>query len=129
MVGKGFSLLEVVIATTILVAASFTLLQLLTIGHEHQVRAERRASAQSLCLTLLDEQHAGIREIKNVEREGFPQNPDWDFSIAELSTSIPGVVRVRVRVWEKQKRDSKEIADRATFELVRWIRKPRGDRQ
>lgn len=129
MVRQGFSLLEVVIATTILVAASFTLLQLLTIGHEHQVRAERRATAQSLCLTLLDEQHAGIREIKNVEREGFPQNPDWDFSIAELGTSIPGVVRVRVRVWEKEKRESRERADSVAFELVRWIRKPRGGRQ
>ncbi len=129
MVRKGFSLLEVVIATTILVAASFTLLQLLTVGHEHQVRAERRATAQTLCLTLLDEQHAGIREIKNTEREGVPQNPDWDFSIAELSTPIPGVVRVRVRVWEKDKRERRERADRVAFELVRWIRKPRGDRQ
>jgi Tfp pilus assembly protein PilV len=129
MVRTGFSLLEVVISTTILVAASFTLLHLLTIGHEHQVRGERRATAQSLCLTLLDEQHAGIREIKSVDRQGFPENPDWEFSIAELSTMVPGVVRVRVRVWEKQEDDSRRRSDKVAFELVRWLRKPRGDRQ
>ena len=129
MVRKGFSLLEVVIATTILVAASLTLLQLLTVGYEHQVRAERRATAHSLCLTLLDEQHAGIREIKNVEREVFRENPKWDFSITEIKTSVPGVVRVRVRVWENQKREEKKRPDRVAVVLVRWMRKPPGGRQ
>ena len=129
MVRKGFSLLEVVIATAILVAASVSLLQLLAIGNEHQVRAERRATAQSLCLTLLDEQHAGIRQIRGVEREVFSEHPGWEFSIAEQSTSIPGVVRVRVRVWEDQQWERGNRPVRVAFELVRWMRKPRGDRR
>ena len=120
----GFSLLEVVIATAILLAASMTLLRLLSIGRQHQVRAEKRAIAQSLCQTLIDEHQAGVMPIRPIDYATVPQNPNWSFSVDQQSTQVAGVLRLRIRVWESEDSDQgRKPSDPPAFELVRWMRK------
>lgn len=127
---QGFSLLEVIIATAILVAASMTLLRLLSIGQQHQVRAERRATAQSLCQTLVDQQQIGIADARQVDREIFPADPEWAYSVDQQPTEFAGVVRLRVRVWENDEPDlPSNRSERPVFEIVRWMRSPVGGRQ
>lgn len=130
MSAKGFSLLEVIIATAILVGSSMSLLQLLSVGQQHLIRAEHRAQAQSICQTIVDEYHAGVSEVKRIDREPVPDAPDWIYSVELQPTPITNLMKVRVRVWRANESRSKTSSnDQPAFEMVRWMRVVTGGNQ
>lgn len=125
---SGFSLLEVILATAILIASSMVLLRLLSIGAQHQTRAERLASAQVICQTLLDQWliEPGMRV--EAQREPVPGQSGWRYDAEFEPTAFPGLIRVRIAVFserEKPLAESKtDPLTASTFELVRWMRNP-----
>ena len=125
MNSKGFSLLEVIIATAILVASSMALLQLLSVGQQHLIRAERRAEAQFICQTLVDECQAGSLAIDRVDRERFSDAPGWTYSVDLQPTQIANLIKIRVRVWREDE-SARQSNDQPIFELVRWMRNVTG---
>ena len=130
MTAKGFSLLEVIIATAILVGSSMSLLQLLSVGQQHQIRAERRAQAQSICQTIVDEYHSGALEIKRIEREIVRDAPEWVYSVEIQPTAIINVKKVRTSVWRaNDSRFKNRTNDQPLFEIVRWMRVVTGGSQ
>ena len=125
MNSKGFSLLEVIIATAILVASSMGLLQLLSVGQQHLVRAERRAEAHFICQTLVDECQAGSMAVERVDRERVSDAPGWTYSVDLQPTQIANLIKVRVRVW-REDNSASQSNDPPVFELVRWVRNVTG---
>ncbi len=125
MNSMGFSLLEVIIATAILVASSMALLQLLSVGQQHLIRAERRAEAQFICQTLVDECQAGSLAVDRVDREKVSDAPGWTYSIDLQPTRIANLIKVRARVWRENDSSSRSN-DQPVFEVVRWVRNVTG---
>ena len=125
MNSKGFSLLEVIIATAILVASSMSLLQLLSVGQQHLIRAERRAEAQLICQTLVDECQVGSLAIDRVDRERVSDAPGWTYSMDLQPTQIANLIKIRVRVWREDE-SATQSNDQHVFELVRWMRNVTG---
>jgi len=65
----GFSLIEVILATAILLGSVVVLSELAGIGRRQANRAERIAEAQRLCALTLHEMLLGLRPIETVERD------------------------------------------------------------
>jgi prepilin-type N-terminal cleavage/methylation domain-containing protein len=122
----GFSLLEVIIATAILVASSMMLLRLLSVGQLHKVRGETRANAHIVCQSLIDQWLIEPSLRRDVDMEPVPNFPDWAYAAELEQTEIPSMVRVRIRVYPTA--ISQTIAgelpaeQRLAFQLVRWMR-------
>ena len=123
---RGFSLLEVIIATGILAASAVLLLSLFSTGERHAVKAESRVFAQMLCQSKLDELLADPSQLRSVDDEPFKGYAKWSYSVEWTPTDIEGLVRLRVSVAEVEEFDQLENSnaaiDRQTFELVRWTR-------
>ncbi len=115
----GFSLLEVLLATSILVGCLAVLSELAAIGRQHADDAEKYTEAQAICQTKVNEILAGLARPESVEDEEVEDNPDWLYSIDTESLAQPGLLALRVTL-------SENVEDRPPrkFSVVRWIRDP-----
>jgi Tfp pilus assembly protein PilV len=116
----GFSLLEVMLASGILLGCVIVLSQLAGLGRRHANNAEDMAKAQYLCQNKMNEMLAGMDAIDPADNEAIEDAPGWLFSVAIEPLSQPGLVAVRVTV-------SQEVEEGQTgreFTLVRWVRDP-----
>jgi prepilin-type N-terminal cleavage/methylation domain-containing protein len=122
----GFSLLEVIIATAILVASSMVLLRLLSVGQLHQTRGETRTIAHIVCQSLIDQWLIDPSLRRDTEMEAVPDRADWAFTAEVEQAEISSMERVRIRVYLTDVRETigGEIAteQRPAYELVRWMR-------
>jgi hypothetical protein len=121
----GFSLLEVILATALLMGCGIVLAELANIGREHARAAEQLAAAQLVCQSRLNAILCGAASVEDVEDQPLDELPGWLLSVDTRSVVVPGMVALRVTVAEEeddQHRRSKQ------FSLIRWIRKPEGDR-
>lgn len=116
---RGFSLLEVLLATSILVGCLAVLSELAAIGRQHADDAEKYTVAQAICQTKINEILAGLARPDAVEDEEVEDNPEWLYSVDAESLAQPGLVALRVTVVEN-------VEDRPPrrFSAVRWIRDP-----
>ena len=130
---EGFSLLEVVIATAILVSSSMVLLRLLSVGEQHQSRGERRAMAQIVAQSILD--HLLVDEAlrQSMDEQPAPGYLDWTYTVEVDKAETPNspidlsIDRLRIRVYATKERGERpglsEAARRPDFELIRWMRR------
>ena len=139
---SGFSLMEVLLATAILLGSVIALSELARIGRLHVNSVERLTTAQRLCQNKLNELLAGLTSIETVEAEpldvaladdtslsaDLAEEPTWLFSVDVEPLDRPGLVSVRVTVWQAATEDQQEADDedrrRKAFSLVRWMREP-----
>jgi len=138
----GFSLMEVLLATGILLGSVVVLGELADIARRHANAAEELATAQRLCQNKLNEILAGLTALEPVEAEPLDGNvenlqddeltpaiqtdkePTWLHSVEiEPLDEIP-LVSVRVRVWQAETDDEKADRRPRAFSLVRWMRDP-----
>jgi type II secretion system protein I len=119
---SGFSLLEVLMATSILLGSVIVLGQLAEVGRKNAAAAEDRATAQLLCSTKLQEMLAGITPMESSDEEAFEENPDWMFSSDLTETDHPGLLVLRVTVERKETDRGKP----SRYTLVRWVSDPNG---
>lgn len=115
---RGFSLMEVLLATSILLASSIALIELATIGRKQAHAAYDLNVAQLLCQAKLDEIVAGIEPVKSVEAAELEDDPGWFYSVeVEPLIHLPRLVAVSVTVFQVSDTISRPIR----FSLVRWL--------
>jgi type II secretory pathway component PulJ len=117
---RGFSLLEVILATSMLLASAIVLAELANVGRRHADTAEDLAAAQRICQTRLNEMLAGIAPVELLRDEPLKERPGWVVSVDLDSVDQPGLAALRVTVRE----DVPEDRRANQFTLVRWIRDP-----
>ena len=76
----GISLLEVMLATVLLLAAVMALSRVAFLARRHAISAEDRSQAQLLCQNILQEVLAGARPLQNVSPEAF-EGDNWVYMI------------------------------------------------
>lgn len=147
---SGFSLMEVLLATAILLGSVIVLGELASMGRQHANSAEELATAQRLCQNKLNEILVGLTSPEPVEAEPLEvmlleeetvggdeslpatksdEEPTWMHSVEIEPLGEIGLVSVRVTVWQteyNEEEDDEGIRPGA-FSLVRWMRDPFAD--
>ncbi len=119
---RGFSLMEVLLATSILLACVVVLGQLAEVGRRHIVDVDELTTAQMICQSKLNEIVAGVAPLTAVQDAPVAEAPEWVYSVElETLTSFDLVV-VRVTV-AGQPADGEEPSQRPkkSFTLTRWM--------
>ena len=102
---SGFTLLEVLIATAVLLACMIVLTDLAHVGKSHARDAEDLAAAQLICQTRLNEMLAGAKPIRATSQEYPPELPGWILSVEVEPLKKSGLVSVRIIVKEDPSAD------------------------
>ena len=124
----GFSLLEVMLATGILVACLIVLGQLASVGRRHARDAEQLTAAQLLCRSRLNEILAGAAPLESQPAGELAELPGWSWEVQVEPLSRHGLSSVTVTV----ARVPPGTLDRPTgsggksFSLTRWVHTPEG---
>ena len=121
----GFSLLEVILASAVLLASSVILCQLLGIGREHAFRSEATTQAQILCQRTMNELLAGIVPFEPVADQEFPGDPEWSYSLDIEPLEGRKLLRVSITVTEQTDSEPTTTQPESrprSFRLVRWLR-------
>ena len=77
----GFSLLEVMLATGILLACLIVLGELASVGRRHARDAEQLTAAQFLCRSRLNEMLAGAAPLESQAASEVPSLPGWSWRV------------------------------------------------
>jgi general secretion pathway protein I len=122
---RGFSLLEVLLATAILVGSSIVLMELASIGLRHAASARDLSQAQRLCQTKLNEIIVGVAPAETVRPMPCEEDPRWTYWVNVQPTERAGMLLLEVGV--AQELASQKQVNR--FTLTRWIRDPKPDEE
>ena len=114
---RGFSLMEVLLATSILLASSIALIELATIGRKQANAAYDLNQAQLLCQAKLDEIAAGVAPMNAVESQELEEDPEWLFSVELKPLRDRQLVSVAVSVFQEPQNARRPVR----FTLVRWM--------
>jgi len=120
----AFSLLEVILATGILLGCLVVLFELARIGGRHARGAEDLSTAERICQTKINRLLAGLDYPEEVQEEEVEDEPGWYYSVQTGPAEYPGLIAVRVRVTQ----DVAAMRHPQEFALVRWIRDPEAGR-
>ena len=117
----GLSLLEVLVATAILLASVVLLLELADVGRKHADSAEDKATAQRICQSLLNEILVGARPLATTPEESLADEPGWvwlaEVKPVDLPAKAPlGVLRVTAAHGSIAEGRGEQ------FTLWRWVR-------
>lgn len=114
---SGFSLLEILLATTILLGAIVVLGQLAQLGLRNAREASKTSEAQQLCRNKLEAIALRLEPAEVVEDVPLDEAPQWLYSIEMEPVEREGMTAVRVTI----KEDLPEQSRPTTFSLVRWL--------
>jgi prepilin-type N-terminal cleavage/methylation domain-containing protein len=124
----GFSLIEMLVATAILLVAVGVLSELADLGRQHARGAEDAASAQRICQNVLEEILCGAMPLESTSETTVSEEPEWTYSVDVESLERfdwePGLAEVRVTVV----RTPEGARPGKPFSLTRWIRYPSGEK-
>lgn len=115
---KGFSLLEVLLAMSILLGAIIILGELTRMGRQHAAGARDRTQAQLLCQSVVNEIVAGTRLAEPAVDLAFEDRPDWLYSIQREPLERPGIAAWKISVRQDLPEEKKPIR----YSMVRWVR-------
>ncbi len=118
---KGFSLLEVLLATGILLGCLVVLSELANIGRIHASVAQDGGAAARICQSKLNEILAGLAPVAPVHEEPVDDSPGWWYSVEMEPVRQRGVVALRVTVRQDENSSDRPVE----FSLVRWVRDPK----
>lgn len=134
---SGFSLLEVMLATTVLLGSVIVLSHIAFVGTAHMDAAEQYAAAQLVCQTRMNEMLAGALPIEEVSNQAIPELPGWGLTVKVESASQSGLLALQVTAAEQAAEqvpvettaEGPVTTQQATgagkqFKLVRWITDP-----
>jgi len=116
----GFSLLEVLLATSILIGSAIVLLELVTIGNKHARSARDLTKSQLICQTKLNEILAGAIPAEAVRPTPIEDDPEWVYWVELSPIQKDGLVALEVNVAHEPVPPKQS----ARFKLVRWIHEP-----
>ncbi len=120
----GLSLLEVILALTILGLSLAVLGELVRLGARAAANTSDMTMAQLLCESMMSEIAAQETGPVAVGQTDFPDDPQWSYYVTVEPIDQPGLVQVTVTV-QKTTQDSASLHDpTVTFQLVRWMIDP-----
>lgn len=122
----GFSLMEVLLATAILLASVLILMELASIGRYYVQSVEARSTAQMLCQSKLNELLAGAQPLQSVDERALEDHPDWIYSVEVHPVRQLPLSTVRVTVMQQFAEGANTVVrgKPKSFSLVRWIADP-----
>lgn len=118
---QGFSLLEVLLATSILIGSAIVLVELVTIGNRHASSARELSKSQLICESKLNEILAHAAPVAQVRPTPSEEDPRWVVWIDLVPTVHEGLVALEVNAAYEP--TPKKQRSRCT--LVRWVRDPK----
>ena len=113
---EGITLLEIVLALSLIAVAMTLLAQLVSIGNRAAQSARDLSKAQLYGESVMSEVVAGILAPNSVPLTTFEADPDWLYSIDVGTTAMETLSAVRVTL-----RQNTDSARAATFSVTRWI--------
>ena len=119
---NGFSLMEVLLATSILLACFVVLGELAQVGRRHAEDVQELTTAQLICQSKLNEIVAGAASLSSSENTAVEGSPGWVYSVDVEYQDTLDLVLVRVTVSGEV--DEAEIPGRRrkkSFSLTRWM--------
>ncbi|MBX3414097.1 MAG: hypothetical protein KF708_15525 [Pirellulales bacterium] len=114
----AFSLLEVLLATGILLGAVAVLGELARLGRLNALAARDQTQAQLLCESKLAEILAGAASSESHGDQPLEDAPGWLWRVDREPLEQPGLSSLRVTVAQ----DLPEAKRPVRFALVRWMR-------
>lgn len=96
----GFSLLEVMLATTVLLGSVIVLSHIAFVGTAHMDAAQQYAAAQLVCQARMNEMLAAALPIEEVSNQAIPELPGWGLTVKVESASQPGLLALEVTAAE-----------------------------
>ena len=127
---RGFSLLEVLLATAMLLGSVVVLMHIAHLGRMHSAAIADFAVAQLVCQTRMNEIVTGAVPPQATVGEPIAQLTDWTLSVEVGPVGRPGVVAVKVSATENGASEEfttegpQSVVPGRSFALVRWIRDP-----
>jgi type II secretory pathway component PulJ len=121
----GFSLLEVLLAASILLGSVIVLGQLAQVGSRAARAAQQLSEAQNACESVLQSIVAGALPLEPLENEPLDSHPEWVVTVEIQAPPANGVAAVQVRVDS----DTRQGKSPRTFSLYRWISDPTSRQQ
>ena len=95
---RGLSLLEVIVAASILGLAMAVLTNFVHLGAMNASQSKWISEAQILCDTKMAEISAGVLPLQNNGGSTIPEDPQWIYSVEVQSSNIDGLLSVTVTV-------------------------------
>jgi hypothetical protein len=118
----GISLLEVILATAILLGCVMVLSRLAFLARRHAIGSEDRTQSQLLCQNLMDELLAGIRPLESVSPTET-EDGQWVYEIDLQRRGNPLLVAITVTVARLEEDELLPIDEELVgYRLVRWLR-------
>ena len=114
----AFSLLEVLLATGILVGSAAVLMELASIGNQHAASARDLAKSQLICQTKLNEIICGLAPAETVQPTPLEEDPRWVYWVDVQPADQPGLLVLEVGAAHEPLGRKPS----ARFTLLRWIR-------
>ena len=115
---RGFSLLEVLLATTILLGAVVVLGELSRLALHNATAARNHTRGAELCARTMAEIVSGIRPASATTEQPFLDDPSWRFAVELLPCDTPGLSCVQVTCRQEVPENKRPIEVR----LARWVR-------
>jgi len=117
---RGLTLLEIVLALTILAGSLVVLAELVRIGARNASMSRGVTQAQLLCQSKLAELTSGMTEPTVTSPTMFLEDPNWLYAVNLERIDEQGLLAVQVTVIE----NVPEGRTPQTFSLIRWMPDP-----
>lgn len=117
----GFSLLEVLLATSILVGSAIVLLELVTIGSRHASAARNLSKSELICQTKLNEILSRAAPVEAVRPTPVENERPWVYWVELRPIGRDDLVALEVTAAYEPAPEKQS----ARFTLIRWVREPR----
>lgn len=100
---SGSTLLEILLATTILLVAMTAIGNQCGVGIHAGIRAQMESEAIWHCQTLLQETISSVDRKSVSKPTPIPFHEDWLYTIELQNGAMPGLAKVDVQVWKPGK--------------------------
>lgn len=114
------TLLEILIALGIFLAAVTVIGQLVGTGSQAATGAQFKSEAARRCETVMAEATAGVIPLQSTGEAAFEDDPQWTWSLTVTDAVHADMLQVEAIVSRKSRQGPPQV----TFNLVRWIRDP-----
>jgi type II secretion system protein I len=118
----GFTLLEVIIATAVLLGSITVLFQLISIGQRSSTQGQFRSDAVLIAETKMNEAVAGVIELNSTTEEDVADYPGWLWSMTVDDTGLDGLLQVTIIV--RRDAPTTQAAAQHEYSMTRYLRDP-----
>jgi prepilin-type N-terminal cleavage/methylation domain-containing protein len=116
MMRRGFTLIEVLVALVVAVAAMALLSQGFTTGARASTTAQFATRAAMLAQRVLTDFETGQLPLSSNQSGTFDDEPDFSYETTSATGSITGLTQLSIRIkWQERNQDR-------SYELVRLMR-------